>query len=101
MGSEILRIDIPRKKSPGLGAICRDMVEAGAEDQPAEVWIDDEHCLSIRSIHAVALTTVSEEPACRVTVWAPHPKFGTVGPRMAALLEAREIERRLRKEYGR
>jgi hypothetical protein len=95
-----LRIDIPRKKSPGLGAICRDMVEAGTEDQPAEVWIDGALCLTVRSIHAVALTTIAEDPSCRRVAWAPHPKFGTVGPRMAALLEAREIDRRLRKEYG-
>lgn len=94
----MLAINIPRKNSPGLGAICRDMVEAGTEDQPAEVWIDGRLCLTVRSIYAVALTTVSEEPACRFAAWTPHPR-AEVGPRMRALLDAREIDRRLRREY--
>ncbi len=101
-----MRLDIPRKGGPGLGALCRDLVESGADDQPAEVWMDGVHCLSVRSIHAAALTTVAEEPYVRRVPYTPHPR-AEIGPRMLALLARRdalrlerEIDRRLRKEYG-
>lgn len=101
-----LCISIPRKNSPGIGALCRDLVEQGIEDQPAEVWLDGVRCLTVRSIYAAALTTISEEPVCRHVPYTPHPK-AEIGPRMQALIErskaereARVIDRRLRKEYG-
>lgn len=90
-----LRIDIPRKGAPDIGALCREAVERGEDDGPVEVWIDGKHCLSIRSLHRFALRTVSEEPSPRFVNWMPHPK-ATVGPRVQALLQ----DRVLRKEYG-
>lgn len=94
-----LRIDVPRENSPGLGALLRDAVESGAEDGPAEVWMDGRLIFRVRRIHAAALFTVLEEPHCRHAAWTPHPRT-EVGPRVRALIEAREVDRRLRREYG-
>lgn len=94
-----LRIDLPRRKSPGVAAVCRDLVEAGEPDQTVAVWIDGQHCLNIRSLHAFALTAIAEDPSVRLVPYTPHPR-AVIGPRVAALLEARRVDRVLRKEYG-
>ncbi len=90
-----LRIDIPRKGAPDIGALCREAVERGDPDQPVEVWLDGKHCLNIRSLHSFALRSIVEEPGLRIVDWKPHPK-AVIGPRVRALL----TDRILRKEYG-
>lgn len=95
-----MRFDATRKGFAGIGALCREAVENGAEDQSAVVYLDGRHALNIRSIFRAALTSVTEQPTVRHVAWSPHP-HAVVGPRVRALLMAREIDRRLRAEYGR
>jgi hypothetical protein len=80
-------------------AALRALVEGGEPDQPVTVRYGGKPSLEIRSLHRAALLRVTEEPALRFADWTPHPR-AQIGPRVAALLEARAIDRRLRKEYG-
>lgn len=96
----MMRLDATRRGFPGIGAMCREAVERGAPDQPAVVYLDGRHALNVRSIHRAALTSVTEQPSVRHVAWSPHP-HAVVGPRVRALLTEREIDRRLRAEYGR
>lgn len=90
---------LARTDKRSLADLCREAVERGETDGPVAVHYDGRLCLTIRSLHAYALLTVAEEPACRLTAWAPHP-MATTGPRVQALLDARAAERRLTREYG-
>lgn len=96
----MIRLDATREGFPGVGALCRDLVEMGTPDQPAVIYLDGRHALNVRSIHRAALTSVTEQPTVRHVAWSPHP-HATVGPGVRALLTEREIDRRLRAEYGR
>jgi hypothetical protein len=90
----MIRVDISRKDN--LGAVLRRLVENGAPDQPAEIWIECRHCLSAASLHRAACLTVVEDPSPRFAPYTPHPK-AKIGPRVAALLTAdRERRQRMR-----
>lgn len=90
-------LDLDRRDD--LGATLRDLIEAGAPDQPVTVRYDGTPCLEIRSLHRAALLAVTENPSPRHVDYTPHPRAKT-GPIVAALLEARTTDRRLRREYG-
>jgi hypothetical protein len=97
-------LDLDRRAD--LGATLRDLIEAGASDQPVTVRYDGMPCLEIKSLHRAALLTVIENPSPRHVDYWPHPRAKT-GPIVAALLEAKAIDRqakaidwRLRREYG-
>jgi hypothetical protein len=90
-------LDLDRRDD--LGATLRDLIEAGAPDQPVTVRYDGMPCLEIKSLHRAALLTVIENPSPRHVDYWPHPRAIT-GPIVAALLEAKATDRRLRREYG-
>lgn len=86
-----LRLNLTRQDD--LCARLRQLVEEGQPDGPAEVSYDGEPpVLFVASIHRSALRTISEEPNVRFIDWTPHP-HATVGPRLRALLVARDARR--------
>lgn len=70
-----------------LFAHLRALVEAGAEDGPFTVLRYGQPSVSGNSLHGCALVVVVEEPRLRFARYTPHYK-ATIGPRMAALIEA-------------
>lgn len=79
-----------------LCAHLRRCVEEGAEDGPMLVFVpragEIEKVFRIKSLYRAALLAVSEDPTVRFVDWHPHPR-ATIGPRVAALLEARRVRR--------
>lgn len=67
-------------------------VEAGKPDSPVHVYYDGELSLLIKSLYRSALRTVQEGVSSgpRIVSWAPHPMGKPPGPRVQALLDARE-----------
>ena len=71
---------------------CRELVEAGAEDVPVEVYRGDKLSITCGSLYRMALTAVAEVPSTRFIGWMPHFRAAT-GPRMQALIEQRKAAR--------
>jgi hypothetical protein len=88
--AEAAMTDIDMPRSDDLFARLRELVEEGAEDQPVLVRHGGAPCLRVRSLHAAALLRVDEGGTPRFAAWTPHPKAPSPGPRIAALLAARE-----------
>lgn len=89
-------MDLHLTRRDDVFARCRLAVEDGVADGPVRVFFDGQHCLNLTSLHTAALLTEVENPAPRVVAWTPHP-LATVGPRVAALLEARAARRAAKK----
>lgn len=67
--------------------IAREMVEAGAEDQPWEIARDGRVAMNGPSLHWLAATVVSEtDVGFTRTWWAAHPR-SEPRPVLAALVE--------------